>query len=302
MKPRVGVSSCLLGEPVRFNGGHKRHKFLADVLDPYVEWVPRCPEIEIGLGAPRETLQLTDHDHLVNRSGTADHTDAVHALPLPDGLDGYVFKAKSPSCGFHGIPRRGGGEHPVDWQGRGVFAGRVMAADPLLPVEDEGRLTDQSLRESFVERIFAWARLRELFASAWRPRDLVAFHAQHKLQLLAHDPARYRLIGPVVAAVAQRPRDAVAAEYGGLFRAAMNGRATRGRHTNALLHAFSRVSEILDDRRRIDLVDRIDAYRRGDIPITVPIALLTHHARGDGLSWLAEQTYLTPWPAALKLS
>lgn len=301
MRPRLGVSSCLLGEQVRFDGGHKRHRFVVDVLGPHVEWAPFCPEVEIGLGTPREPIQLTADGRLVNRERSADHTVAMAALPLPVGLDGYVFKAKSPSCGIHGIPRYGAGGQPEDRQGRGMYADRVMAADPLLPVEDEGRLSDEYLREAFVERVFARARLRELLEGPWQPRDLVAFHTRHKLQILAHDPARYRLAGRVVAEAGSRPRDEVAAEYAGLFGAAMTGKATRGRHTNALLHAFSLVSELLDDTRRIDLVDRIHAYRRGDTTLSVPVALLTHHARGDGLTWLAEQTYLAPYPAALRL-
>jgi uncharacterized protein YbgA (DUF1722 family)/uncharacterized protein YbbK (DUF523 family) len=299
MRPRIGVSSCLLGEQVRFDGGHKRHRFLADVLDRYVDWVPFCPEVAIGLGTPRETLKLTDDGRLINRSRTADHTAAMAGLPLPSDIDGYVFKAKSPSCGIHGIPRYSGHDQPADRQGRGVYAGRLMDACPLLPVEDEGRLTDNVLREAFVERIFARARLRELFAARWQPRDLVAFHARHKLQILAHAPAAYRQAGRVVAGAGRRPRAAVQAEYGELFCAALDSSATRGRHANALLHAFSQVSAVLDDTRRKDLVDRIEAYRRGDTLISVPIALLAHHARGDGLRWLAEQTYLAPYPAAL---
>jgi uncharacterized protein YbgA (DUF1722 family)/uncharacterized protein YbbK (DUF523 family) len=299
MRPRIGVSSCLLGEQVRFDGGHKRHRFLADVLGRYVDWVPFCPEVAIGLGTPRETLKLTDDGRLINRSRTADHTAAMAALPLPSDIDGYVFKAKSPSCGTHAIPRYSGRDQLAGRNGRGVYAGRLMDACPLLPVEDEGRLADDLLREAFVERIFARARLRELFAARWQPRDLVAFHARHKLQLLAHDPTAYRQAGRVVAGADRRPRAATAAEYGELFCAALNGSATRGRHTNALLHAFSQVSDVLDDTGRRDLVDRIEAYRRGDTPVSVPIALLAQHARGDGLRWLAEQTYLAPYPAAL---
>ena len=189
----------------------------------------------------------------------------------------------------------------ADQHGRGVYVGWRWNACPLLPVEDEGRLTDDVLRQAFVERIFARARLRDLFAARWQPRDLVAFHARHKLQLLAHDPVAYRQAGRVVAGgrAGQQPRDAVQAEYGKLFCATLNGSATRGRHTNALLHAFSQVSQVLDDTRQRDSVDRIEAYRRGDTPISVPIALLAHHAHGDGLRWLAEQTYLAPYPAAL---
>jgi uncharacterized protein YbgA (DUF1722 family)/uncharacterized protein YbbK (DUF523 family) len=299
MTPRVGVSSCLLGEQVRFDGGHKRYRFLTDVLGPHVEWVPFCPEVEMGLGTPREPIRLTAGGRLVNRDGTADHTAKMRALPLPSGLDGYVFKAKSPSCGLHGIPRYDESGQRENRRGRGMYAERVLDADPLLPAEDEGRLSDRGLRESFVERLFARARLRELLDGPWRPRDLVAFHTRHKLQLLAHDPARYRVAGRVVAQAGQAPHDEVAAEYAGVFCAAMAGQATRGRHTNALLHAFSLVSEHLDDTRRADLVARIEDYRRGGTPIGVPIALLSHHAHGDGLAWLAEQTYLAPYPAEL---
>jgi uncharacterized protein YbgA (DUF1722 family)/uncharacterized protein YbbK (DUF523 family) len=299
MRPRVGVSSCLLGEQVRFDGGHKRHRFLTDVLGPHVDWVPFCPEVAIGLGTPREPIRLTAGGRLVNRSGTADHTAAMAALPLPGGLDGYVFKARSPSCGLHGIPRYGADGQPGQQRGPGLYAERVRAADPLLPTEDEGRLTDRGLRHAFVERLFARARLRELLAGPCRPRDLVAFHTRHKLQLLAHDPARYREAGRVVAQAGRRPRDEVAGEYAGVFCAAMGGQATPGRHTNALLHAFSLVSEHLDDTRRADLAARIEDYRRGGTPIGVPLALLSHHAHGDGLAWLAEQTYLAPYPAGL---
>ena len=213
-RPRLGVSSCLLGSPVRFDGGHKRFRFLTDELGPYVDWVPYCPEVEIGLGTPREPIRLTDSGRLVNRSGTADHTASMDGLPLPSGLDGpsgpsglegpsgldgYVFKAKSPSCGVQGIPRYRSSGEASGAHGPGRYAGRVMAAVPLLAVQDEGRLNDPTLREAFVERVFAAARLRALLSGARDlasgerdlasgERDLVEFHARHKLQLLAHDP------------------------------------------------------------------------------------------------------------------
>ena len=300
-RPRVGVSSCLLGEEVRFNGGHKRYRFLTDELAPHVDWVPCCPEMEIGLGTPRETIRLTADGRLVNRRGTADHTAAMAALPLPTDLDGYVFKAKSPSCGIHAIPRYRDDGHPADHSGRGLYAGRVIGKFPLLAVEDEGRLSDATLREAFAERIFAAARLRELLSRPWEPRDLVAFHAGHKLQLMAHDPVRYRQAGRVVAAAGSTPRTQTAAAYQDLFRAAMAGRASRGRNANVLLHAYSRIRRELDQPRRDDLVARIDAYRRGQEPLSVPVALLAHYATGGHLPWLAEQTYLKPFPAALRL-
>jgi uncharacterized protein YbgA (DUF1722 family)/uncharacterized protein YbbK (DUF523 family) len=300
-RPRIGVSSCLLGEQVRFNGGHSRCRFLTDELGAHADWVPCCPEMAMGLGSPRETLRLTTAGRLVNRSGTADHTAAAAAVPLPPGLDGYVLKSRSPTCGVHGIARYGDGGQPADHRGRGIFAQRLMAAFPLLPVEEEGRLNDDLLREAFAERVFAAARLRELLSAPWRPRDLITFHAWHKLQLLAHDPARYLLAGQVVAAAGRTPRAETAAAYRELFCAAMAAKATRGRHANALQHAFSHVGQGLDRTRREDLLHHIEAYRRGHAPLSVPVALLAHHASSGTLPWLAGQTYLQPFPAELRL-
>lgn len=300
-KPRIGVSSCLLGQEVRYNGGHSRSRFLTGELDPYVDWVPFCPEVEIGLGTPREPVRLTAGGRLVNRAETADHTAAMQALPLPSGLDGYVFKAKSPSCGVHGIPRYGPGGQPVDRHGRGLYADRVLTQFPLLAVEDEGRLSDAVLREAFAERVFAAARLRELLSSPWEPRDLTEFHARHKLQLLAHDPARYQSAGRVAAAAGREPREQTAAAYADLYRAAMARRPTHGRNANALQHAFSRISRELDQGRRADLSARLESYRRGEDPLSVPVALLAHYASAGTLPWLAEQTYLSPFPASLRL-
>jgi uncharacterized protein YbgA (DUF1722 family)/uncharacterized protein YbbK (DUF523 family) len=285
----------LLGSPVRFNGGHKRFRFLTDELGLYVDWVPYCPEVEIGLGTPREPIRLTVDERLVNRGGTADHTSAMAALPLPGAVDGYVFKAKSPSCGVRGIPRYRPSGEASGAVGPGLYAGRVMASFPLLAVEDEGRLNDAGLREAFVERVFAAARLRSLLSGAWQPQDLVAFHARHKLQLLAHDPGRYRLLGRVVAS------GGAVCDYRELFLAALAAPATRGRNANALLHAYSRIGRALAAPRRSDLVARIDAYRKGEVPLSVPIALLAHYASGGDLPWLASQTFLAPFPAELRL-
>ena len=299
VRPRVGVSSCLLGEEVRFNGGHKRYRFLTDELGPHVDWVPYCPEVSIGLGTPREPIRLTAAGRLVNRGGTADHTAAMAALPLPPGdLDGYVFKAKSPSCGIRAIPRYGGDGVAARHDGRGLYADRVLTAFPLLTVEDEGRLNDAGLREAFCERIFATARLRSLFSGAWSAGDLVAFHARHKLQLLAHDPARYRAAGRVVARAVEVPAQAA---YQDLFLAALASPATPGRTANALQHAYSRIGRTLGRPRRLDLVARIEAFRRGEEPLSVPVALLTHYASGGDFPWLTGQTFLRPFPPELRL-
>ena len=175
----------------------------------------------------------------------------------------------------------------------------MLSAFALLAAEDEGRLNDPGLREAFVERIFAAARLRSFLAGAWSAGDLVAFHARHKLQMLAHDPVRYRSAGRVVAAAGTAPREPTALAYRDVFLAAMASPASRGRNANALQHAYSRIGRELDRSRRHDLVGRIEGYRRGEEPLSVPVALLAHYA--PGLPWLAEQTYLRPFPPDLRL-
>ena len=304
VRPRVGVSSCLLGQPVRFNGGHCRNRFVSDVLAGYVEWVPVCPEIEIGLGAPRESLHLTGEGQLVSKSGR-DHTAAVNALAERrraelDGLSGYVVKSRSPSCGLYSVRVHEGGRI-VTANGRGIFAAYVLAASPLLPAEEEGRLNDPLLREAFVEQVWARARLNQLFGRRWQLRDLIGFHARHKLQLMAHDPVRAHQAGHLVATARARPDDEVRAGYTALFGGALTRRVSRARHCNAMHHAFGLVSEHLDDTRRHDILATIDAYRRGEVPLSVPVTLLRHHAEGCRAAYLAAQTYLDPFPAGLGL-
>ncbi len=304
VRPRLAVSSCLLGQPVRFNGGHSRNRFVSDVLAAYVDWVPVCPEVEIGLGAPRESLHLTSEGQLVSTSGQ-DHTAAVTALAQRrrtelTSLDGYVVKSRSPSCGLYSVRVHAGGQR-VTGNGRGVFAGQVLAADPLLPAEEEGRLNDPLLRESFVEQVWARSRLNQLFGGPWLLRDLIGFHARHKLQLMAHDPVRAHQAGHLVAIAHARPDGQIRAEYTALFGAALARRVSRPRHCNAMHHAFGLVSDHLDDTRRHDILATIEAYRHGEIPLSVPITLLRHHADGCSAVYLAAQTYLDPFPAGLGL-
>ncbi|WP_344472637.1 DUF523 and DUF1722 domain-containing protein [Nonomuraea monospora] len=308
-RPRVAVSSCLLGEPVRYNGGHSRDRFLTGELDPYVDWVPVCPEIEVGLGAPRETLRQVgsaDGPRLVTRMTRVDLTDRMTELAVRRAaelaeldVDGYVFKAKSPTCGIHGVPVYRPDGMPADRRNKGLFSGIVMERHPLLPVEDEGRLHDALLRESFVERVFAHARLRVLVEAGWRPRDLVSFHARHKMQLLAHDPHLYREAGRVVAAAGGRPHEEVTARYTEAFRRILCTKASTGKNVNVLQHCLGMLA--LDPVRRADLVDVIDDYRSGLVPLSVPTTLLRHHARGEAAAWVRDQTYFSPYPDALRL-
>ncbi|MEV8631105.1 DUF523 and DUF1722 domain-containing protein [Streptosporangium sp. NPDC051023] len=307
IRPRVAVSSCLMGEPVRFNGGHSRDRFLNGELDPYVDWVRVCPEMELGLGTPRETLRLErspEGPRLVTRKSGVDLTAGMASLAARRArtldVDGYVFKSRSPSCGVHGIPVYAG-DAAVDRRGVGVFAARIIAAHPLLPVEDEGRLNDALLRETFVERIFAHARLRALLESDWRARDLVAFHSRHKMQMLAHDPAAYHEAGRVVARAGARPREELAADYARAFGTAFARKASIGRNVNVLQHCMGMMSDSLDAARRADLAEVIASYRAGQVALSVPTTLLRHHARGEGAGYVRDQTYFSPYPAQLRL-
>lgn len=313
---RIGVSACLLGREVRFDGGHKRDVFLTDVLGAFVEWVPVCPEVEIGMGVPRETLRLErdgDGVRLVAPKSGADHTRSMQrwAAKRAAGLerldlDGYVLKKDSPSCGMERVkvyPRAGGdGQHHAPTKdGRGVFAAALLEAMPLLPVEEEGRLHDPRLRENFVERVFAWRRLRRLFAGRWSAGDLVAFHTAHKLSLLAHGAEAYRALGRLVADAKKLPRAELRARYEAGFMEALRAIATTRKHTNVLQHAVGFFKQSVDAASRAELVQLVDDYRRGLVPLVVPITLIRHHARRTGAGYLLGQTYLEPHPKELML-
>jgi uncharacterized protein YbgA (DUF1722 family)/uncharacterized protein YbbK (DUF523 family) len=305
LRPQVGVSSCLLGQPVRHNGGHSRSRFLTDELGFYVDFVPVCPEIEIGLGTPRPALRLMTGGRLVTRDSGADHTAAVAAVEQTrrerlGELSGYVFKGRSPSCALVSA-REYQADHPVSAHAAGAFAGRLLSACPWLPAEEDGRLNDPVLREAFVERIFARARLLAMFGRPWRLGDLVDFHSRHKLQLLAHDRAGYGQCGRLVAGARLQPRAEVAARYRAAFEHTLSRRPSTGRHADVLQHAFGMISSQIDDARRHDILAKIEAYRRHEVPLSVPVALISHHAAGQGAGYLANQTYLDPFPPGLGL-
>jgi uncharacterized protein YbgA (DUF1722 family)/uncharacterized protein YbbK (DUF523 family) len=307
---RVGVSSCLLGAEVRWDGGHKRERFLTDVLAPFVEWVPVCPEAELGMGVPREPVHLARDGAalrmLGNRSGE-DWTERMRAFAARRAreieareLCGYVLKKDSPSCGMERVrvkPDAG----PVKRDGRGLFAEALLERMPALPVEEEGRLNDAQLRENWIERVFAYRRLRSLFAARWTLGQLVAFHAAHKLQLLAHSTESYRSLGRVVAHAKQTPRAALRERYEREFMAALAVRATRGRHVNVLEHGVGYLRERVAPSVRASLAAQIADYRAGLVPLVVPVAMLRHYVEQLGIDYLAQQTYLDPHPKELML-
>ncbi|WP_242355339.1 DUF523 and DUF1722 domain-containing protein [Anaeromyxobacter sp. SG64] len=310
-RPRLGVSSCLLGRKVRYDGQHKRDAFLVDVLGDFVEWVPVCPELEVGMGVPREPIRLVgaaSSPRLVAERSGEDHTAAMRRFAEARvaelaGLDlaGFVTKKDSPSCGMERVrvyPAAGGAPRR---DGVGAFARVLLERLPLLPVEEEGRLNDPALRESFVERIFAFTRWKAAVAAGMRRRELVAFHTAHKLALLAHSPAAYRRLGALVAGQAKASGAAIVEAYGRGFMEALRVPATRGRHVNVLQHMLGYFRDALEKDDRKELEDVVHDYARGLVPLVVPQTLIRHHVRRQGVAYLAGQTYLDPDPKELML-
>ena len=307
---RIGISACLLGQEVRFDGGHKRSDFLVDIFGPFVEFVPVCPEVEIGLGVPRETLRLVrdgDEVRLLGNKSGANQTDAMRrysdrrtAALANDDLSGYVLKKDSPSCGMErvriyaasGIPAR---------DGRGLYADALMRRFPNLPIEEEGRLNDARLRDNFIERVFAYRRLRTFFAGRWTTGGLVALHTAHKLQLLAHAPRAYAELGRMVANAASVGRGELRDRYETEFMGALKKIATPARQVNVLQHMAGYFRDRLDPESRRELAAVIEDYRAGLVPLIVPITLVRHHVRTLDIGYLKGQVYLEPHPKELML-
>jgi uncharacterized protein YbgA (DUF1722 family)/uncharacterized protein YbbK (DUF523 family) len=320
-RPRIGVSACLLGEPVRYDGGHKRDPFLVEIFGPHVEWVPVCPEVEAGFGTPRESMRLTAAAHQVRARGeridprhislvlARSGTDVTERLTRyserrtnalgRESLSGYVLKKDSPSCGMDRVKVFIGGM--AERAGRGLFAEALISKMPTLPVEEEGRLSDPRLRENFIERVFAFQRLRGLFAGRWSAGDVVQFHTAHKLTLMAHSPAAYRELGRLVADVRERPRAEFRSRYEAGLMAALSILATPRRHANVLQHMLGYFKTSLDADARAEMLSLIEEHRQGRVPLIVPLTLMRHHVRREKVAYLQGQTYLQPHPRELSL-
>ena len=306
-KPRVGVSACLLGQPVRYDGGHKRDRFLTDTFGRFVEWVPVCAEVECGLPVPRESMHLEGDaaaPRLVTTRTHEDRTDcmtrwAARRLDELVGLDlcGFIFKTNSPSSGMRGIRvyDANGVPHKT---GIGLFARAFMERFPLLPVEDEGRLHDPGLRENFIERIFALRRYRDMPRSVGA---LVRFQANHKMQLLAHSRTRMTEMGRLVAHAKETPPEELFAAYEEHLMAALREKATPGRNVDALTHMMGFFKNTLTADEKAELLDVIRQYGDGLTPLIVPVTLLNHYVRKYDEPYLKTQTFLHPHPLELKL-
>lgn len=313
---RIAISACILGQEVRYDGGHKHSRFLTDTFGPYVEYVPLCPEMELGLGVPRETLRLLEGGpeevggvRLVTGRTGVDHTEAMRAWAIQrcrdlEALDlqGAIVQKGSPSCGMERVrvyPQSGAGQAMK--KGTGIFTHVLRSHFPFLPIEEDGRMNDPVLRENFIERVFAYRRIRDLFRGSWRLGDLVRFHTCEKMLLLAHDRPSYARLGKLVATAKGRPPGEVAREYEETTMRALARIATRRKHSDVLQHMGGHLKKLLDEEDRAELRETVERYRGGEIPLVVPITLLRHHVRKQRVEYLAAQTYLSPHPRELSL-
>ena len=308
---RLGISTCLLGENVRYDGGHKLDRFLVYTLGQYVEWVPVCPEVEVGLSIPRETMRLVgdaDAPRLVTLKSGQDYTERMQAWARERleqlaevKLHGFVFKKDSPSSGLYrvkvyteqGMPSK---------IGTGIFPREVMNCFPLLPLEEEGRLHDMHLRENFIDRVFAYYRWTNLLEENPTPGGLVQFHTAHKLTLMAHSPSHYQQMGRLVAQAGTLPWVELTEKYAQSLMEGLGVMTSPGKHANVLQHLIGFLKDALSSGDKAELLDYIEDYRNGLVPLIVPLTLLKHHlGRHQVPDWVHQQVYLYPYPKELLL-
>lgn len=309
-KIRLGISSCLLGAKVRFDGGHKLDRFLTETLGHYVEYVPVCPEVEVGLPTPRDSLRLTgtpESPRLVFSKTGEDITERMTtwgkqrvALLEKENLCGFVFKAKSPSSGMervrlydkNGVPNK---------TGIGLFAGIFMEHFPLLPVEEEGRLHDPRLRENFIENIFVLKRWRAKTADGKTARNLVDFHTRHKYLIMARSVESYRQMGKLVARSGDLDAEILYQDYLTMLLKALRLKTSIPKHINVLQHIFGYFKKLLSADEKQEVISIFESYRAQQIPLIVPITLLNHFVRKYEQPYLQQQVYLNPHPVELSL-
>lgn len=308
-KIQVGISSCLLGQEVRFDGGHKRDSYVTGTLSSYFDFVPFCPEAAVGLGIPRQPIRLVRRGEEVRAVGVKtpelDPTDDLAAFATRTAgqlghISGYILKKASPSCGMErvkvynekGMPER---------DGVGIYAEVLMKTLPLLPVEEEGRLGDAVLRENFIERVFVYHRWQQMVRRGLSAGELVEFHSDHKYLILAHDQEAYRQLGRLVADAGKGNLERLAAEYVATLMPALKRPATPRQHVNVLQHLLGFLKEHLDKSDREEMVETIGQYRQGLLPLIVPITLIRHHFRRNPDPYVLRQYYLSPHPKELML-
>lgn len=310
-KIKIGISSCLLGNKVRWDGDHKQDRFLTDTLGKYLEFVPVCPEAECGLGIPREPLRLEGSPEslrLIAHDTRLDHTERMvlwSDRKLTDlaleNLCGFVFKSKSPTCGMERIPVYKSTGGPGAKEGVGIFAKAFMTKFPEIPVEDDGRLHDPKLRENFVEMIFTLQRWRQTRSEMPKMRHLIDFHTRNKLLILSHSPEIYRRMGKLAAGDPSQPAQELFNQYQALLMDALKLATTVKKNINVLMHLMGYFKKDLSADEKQEILEIIESYRNGAVPLIVPITLINHYVRKYREPYLSSQTYLNPHPVSLKL-
>jgi uncharacterized protein YbgA (DUF1722 family)/uncharacterized protein YbbK (DUF523 family) len=307
---RVGVSTCLLGREVRYDGGHKRDRWVTDTLSQFISFVPVCPELEVGMGVPRPAVHLEgdpDNPRMVSRDGDQDWTDRmnrysqerVRRRDLAD-LCGYILKSRSPSCGMERVKVKVTAE-ASERTGIGLYARALLARFPHLPIEEEGRLNDPVLRDNFVVRLFAYHRLQQLYRQRFSRRAIIEFHTAQKYLLLAHSPKHYSEMGKLVAAVSQYEPAEFREQYRALLMQGLKLHATVKKNVNVLLHIAGYLKRLASDAERHDIQAAIADYHQGYTPLIVPITLIRHFVNRYEVAYIQNQVYLNPHPKELML-
>jgi uncharacterized protein YbgA (DUF1722 family)/uncharacterized protein YbbK (DUF523 family) len=304
----IGISACLIGEKVRFDASNKPSNFCIKELGQHVTFKAYCPEVAVGLPIPRPTIRLIKDEQMIKVSrpdGSGDVTSAIKAYgkkiaAMSKNLSGYVFCAKSPTCGMERVKVYSPTGNQLQVQGVGVFSREIMKANPLLPCEENGRLNDPIIRENFVARVFAYRHWLALVESGITKHKLTSFHAQYKYTLMSHDFVASKKLGRLLAS-ADIALEQMAEQYISGLMAALTLKATRKNHANTLSHIQGYFSKHLDKMQRKELSEQIDAYRSGLMPLVVPLTLIKHYLLTHPKSYLAQQSYLNPYPESLKL-
>ncbi|MEQ8952840.1 MAG: DUF523 and DUF1722 domain-containing protein [Gammaproteobacteria bacterium] len=310
----VGISRCLLGEEVRYNGSHKLSKYCRDQLGPYFDYQDVCPEVEIGMGIPREPIRLVEFGSeddsrirvLEIKDGSRDYTDALTSLadakqPQLEQLCGFIFMQNSPSCGAFRVKAYHPNGNVLHTQGQGAFAGRLMKLMPWLPVEESGRLLDAQLRENFITRVFALYHWQKLVSHGLTRKAIIDFHSGHKYLVMAHSQRHYKLIGKLLSRAGFYSVDLLATRYRNLFMHGLKQRAGRKGNANALQHMQGYLRDKLDKDAKADITRVIESYRLGEVPLIVPLTLLRHYSDLAG-DYFAGQSFLAAHPKRLGLN
>lgn len=310
----IGISSCLLGNAVRYDGGQKHNAYITKTLSDYFDFVSFCPEAEAGLGIPRPPIRLVKLDNRILlkevKDHSKDHTAALDSFCQASStqqrlasLSGFILKKDSPSCGMERVRVYNGEhmDHPPIREGTGVFAQHMQQHYPWLPMEEEGRLNDPVLRENFIERVFVYQRWREMLAEGMSKKALVNFHSDHKYIIMAHDQNKGQQLGQLVAKTGITDLKRLHDDYIVRLMALLKTCATRGRHANVLSHLMGYIHNELESDDRAELVDMIEQYQQAYVPLIVPITLLKHHFRKHPKPYIERQYYLNPHPRELML-